>query len=61
MLLNKRLEYLHKLPKDFKLERLVMINNDRSFFQYNNGDLVHIISLHMSQLRTSRKCNNNMS
>ena len=33
-----------------------MINKDRNFFQYNGGDLVYIISLLMSQLRTpSRK------
>ena len=27
-LLNKRLEYLHKLLPDFKLKRLAMINKD---------------------------------
>ena len=33
-----------------------MINKDRTFFQYNSGDLVYIISLLMSQLcTTSRK------
>ena len=35
-LLNKRLEYLHKLLQDFKLKRLAMINKDRAFFQYNS-------------------------
>ena len=33
-----------------------MINKDRTFFQYNSGDLVYIISLLTSQLHTiSRK------
>ena len=33
-----------------------MINKDRSFFQYNSGDLVYIISPLMSELhKTSRK------
>ena len=32
-LLNKRLQYLHKLLQDFKSKRLAMINKDRSFFQ----------------------------
>ena len=27
-LLNKKLEYLHKLLQDFKVKRLVMINKD---------------------------------
>ena len=42
-LLNKRLQYLHKLLQDFKSKRLAMINKDRSFFQYDIGDLVYII------------------
>ena len=29
-----------------------MINKDRNFFQYNSGDLFHIISMLMSQLWT---------
>ena len=38
------------------MKRLAMINKDRNFFQYNNGDLVYIISPVMSQLCTpSRK------
>ena len=42
--------------KAFKLKRLAMINKDRSFFQYNIGDLVYIISPLTSQLcTTSRK------
>ena len=32
-----------------------MINKDRSFFQYNNEDLVYIISSLTSQLRTSSR------
>ena len=52
-LLNKRLQYLHKLLQDFK--RLAMINKDRTFFQYNSGDLVYIISLLMSQLHTTSR------
>ena len=43
-LLNERLQYLHKTLQDFKLKRLVMINKDRNFFQYNSEDLVYIIS-----------------
>ena len=52
-LLNKRLQYLHKLLQDFKSKRLAMINKDRTFFQYDSGDLVYIISLLMSQLCTT--------
>ena len=55
MLLNKRLEYLHKLLQDFKLKRLAMINKDRNFFQYNSRDVVHIISPLTRQLRTSSR------
>ena len=36
-LLNKRLQYLHKLLLDFRSKRLVMINKDRNFCQYNSG------------------------
>ena len=57
-LLNKRLEYLHKLLQDFKLKRLVMINKDQAFFQYNSRDLVYIISPHTSQLYTEIKKSN---
>ena len=32
-----------------------MINKKRNFFQYNSGDLVYIISLPTSQLRTSSR------
>ena len=54
-LLNKRLEYLYKLSQVFKLKRLVMINKDRDFFQYNSRDLVYIISPLMSQLQTASR------
>ena len=32
-----------------------MINKDRTFFQYNSGDLVYIISLLTSQLHTTSR------
>ena len=51
-LLNKRLQYLHKLLLDFKSKRLAMINNDRTFFQYDSRHLVYIISPLTSQLCT---------
>ena len=54
-LLNKRLQDLHKLPQDFKSKTLAMINKDRTFFQYNSGDLVYIISPLISQLCTSSR------
>ena len=54
-LLNKRLQYLHKLLQDFKSKRLAMINIDRTFFQYNSGDLMYIISLLTSQLHTASR------
>ena len=54
-LLNKRLQYLHKLLQDLGSKRLAMINKDRNFFQYNSGDLVYIISLLTSQLITSSR------
>ena len=50
--LNKRLKYLHELLQNFKSKRLAMNSEDRAFFQYNSGDLVFIISLLTSQLRT---------
>ena len=52
-LLNKRLEYLHKLLQDCRSKRLAMINKDRNFFQYNSGDLVYIISQLTNQLQGS--------
>ena len=38
-LLNKRLQYLHKLLQDFKSRRMALINKDR-LFQYNSQDPV---------------------
>ena len=38
---------------NFKSKRLAMINKDRTFFQYNSGDLVYIISPLTSQLHTA--------
>ena len=49
-LLNKWLQYLNKLIQDFKSKRLAMINKNRTFFQYNSGDLVYIISPFTSHL-----------
>ena len=54
-LLDKRLQYLHKLLQDFRPKRLAMLNKERNFFQYNSGDLVYIISPLTSQLRTSSR------
>ena len=54
-LLNKRLQYLHKLLQDFRSKRLAMINKDRNFFQYNSGDLVYLISLFTSQWHTASR------
>ena len=53
---NGPLKYLHNPLLNFKSKRLAMINKDSTFFQYNNGDLVYIISPLASQLHTiSRK------
>ena len=54
-LLNKRLEYLHKLLQYFKSERLAMINKDRTFLQYSSKDLVYIISPLMNELHTASR------
>ena len=60
-LINKRLQYLHKLILDFKSKRLAMINKDGTYFQYSSGDLFYIISPLTSQLYTaSRKVMINM-
>ena len=34
---------------------MTLLNKDREYFQYNSGDLVHIISPLTSQLRTSSR------
>ena len=53
-LLNKYYSiYINILLQDFRSKRVDVINKDQSFFQYNSGDLVYIISLLTSQLRTS--------
>ena len=49
-LLNKRLKYLHEILQNFKSKRIALMNKDRTFFQYNSGDLVYIISPLTSQL-----------
>ena len=49
-LLNKRLKYLHEILQNFKSKRIALINQDRTFFRYNSGDLVYIISPLKSQL-----------
>ena len=54
-LLNKRLQYLHKLLQDFRSIRLAMINKDRNFFQYSSGDLMYLISPFTSPLGTSSR------
>ena len=52
-LLNKRLKCLHEILQNFISKRIALINKDRTFFQYNSGYLVYIISpltshLHMA-------------
>ena len=54
-LLNKWLQYLHKLHQDFKSKRLAMIYKEVSFLQYNRGDLVYILSPLTSQLCTASR------
>ena len=54
-LLNKRLKYLHEILQNFKSKRIALINKDRTFFQYNSGDLVYIISPLISQLHTASR------
>ena len=46
IIINKRLEYLHKHLQGFKSKRLAIINKNRAFFQYNSGDLYNIKYLH---------------
>ena len=45
--------YLQDMLFNFKSQRLAMINKNRENFQYRGGDLVYIISLLTSQLRTN--------
>ena len=55
IMLNKRLQYLHNLLQDFKSKTLAVINKYRNFFQYNNEDLVYLISLLTSQWCTASR------
>ena len=54
-LLNQRLKYLQDILQQFKSKHLAMINKNCEHFQYNNGDLVYIISPLTSQLRTASR------
>ena len=53
--IEKRLEYLHKLLQDIWMKRLALMNKEREDFQYNSRDLVYIILLLTSQLRTASR------
>ena len=50
---HKRFKYFQNLLFNFKMWRLTMINKDRENFQYRGGDLVYIIFLLTSQLRSN--------
>ena len=52
---NKGLQYLHNLLQDIRSKGLAIINKDRSFFQYNSGNFMYIISPLTSQLQTSSR------
>ena len=54
-LLRKRLQYLHKVLQDTRIKRLALMKKDRDHFEYNSGDLVHIISPLTSQLMTASR------
>ena len=53
--LNKILKYLQEILYQFKSKWLAMINKNHKRFQYNSGDLVYIITLLRSQLRTASR------
>ena len=53
--LEQRLKYLQKVLLDFKMRQLALLNKDREYFQYNSGDLVYLILLLTSQLRTASR------
>ena len=53
--LEKRLRYLQKVLLDFKMRWLALLNKDWEYFQYNNRDLVYLISPLTSQLRTASR------
>ena len=54
-LLTRRLDYLQNMLQNFKMKCLAPLNKDREYFQYNSGDLVYLISLLTTQLRTSSR------
>ena len=54
-LLNKRLHYLQNVLQNFQTKCVALINKDREYFQYNNRDLVYLISPLTSQLRTASR------
>ena len=54
-MLTKRLGYLQSMLQNFKMKCLALLNKDREYFQYNNGDLVYLISPLTTQLRTSSR------
>ena len=53
--LEQGLKYLQKVLLDFKMRCLVLLNKNREYFQYNSGDLIYLISLLTSQLRTASR------
>ena len=55
IMLNKRLQHLHKLSQGFRSKWVDTINKDNNFFQYNSGDLVYLILPLTSQLWTSSR------
>ena len=46
---------MQDILQQFKSKHVAMINKDCKDFQYNSGDLVYIISLLTSQLRTTSR------
>ena len=54
-LLTKRLKYLQNMLQNFKAKHIALINKDREYFQYNPGDLVYLISLLTTQLRSNSR------
>ena len=54
-LLTKRLDYLQNMLQNFKMKCLALLNKDREYFQYNSGDLVHLISPLTTELKTSSR------
>ena len=41
--------------QNFKMKCIALINKDREYFQYSQGDLVYIISPLTTQLRTNSR------